>query len=235
MILLIALLASSPVPAESRQLVLSVGEGWDAPRARVRLYERDRPATPWRPVAPAVTASLGRTGLAWGRGLQPEGLDGPLKKEGDGKSPAGIFELREATGYAETLPETRLRYRQATEPLKCVDDPASASYNRLVDATTVGKDWSSAEEMRRKDDLYRLVVWVGHNDRPVTKGAGSCIFLHLRARADAVTDGCTAFDAEPMDRLMRFLDPALRPVLVQLPAGAFRALGGDWGLPAAAP
>jgi L,D-peptidoglycan transpeptidase YkuD (ErfK/YbiS/YcfS/YnhG family) len=235
MLLLAALLASSPVPVESRQLVFSVSDGWDAPRARVRLYERDRPATPWRPVGIPMLASLGRTGLAWGRGLHPEGLDGPLKKEGDGKSPAGVFELREATGYPALLPETHLRYRQATETLKCVDDPASGSYNQLVDATRVAKDWTSAEDMRRDDILYRLVVWVGHNDRPVAKGAGSCIFLHLRDRADAVTAGCTALDAEPMDRLMRFLDPALRPVLVQLPSGAFHALGKEWGLPAQAP
>src|SRR5262249_62292912 len=102
----VALPRASPRPAEARQPAPAVGGGWDAPRARVRLYERDRPAPPWRPVAPAVTASLGRTGLAWGRGLQPEGLDGPLKKEGDGKSPAGIFELREAPGDAATLPAT---------------------------------------------------------------------------------------------------------------------------------
>jgi len=85
--------------------------------------------------------------------------------------------------------------------------------------------------MRRRDDLYRLVVWVGHNDAPVVPGGGSCIFLHLRSGPDATTSGCTAFDAEPMERLLRWLDPAARPVLVQLPEAEYRSRAAAWGLP----
>ena len=85
--------------------------------------------------------------------------------------------------------------------------------------------------MRREDDLYRLVVWVGHNDAPVAPGGGSCIFLHLRSGPDATTAGCTAFEPEPMERLLRWLDPAARPVLVQLPEAEHRARAAEWGLP----
>ncbi len=85
--------------------------------------------------------------------------------------------------------------------------------------------------MRRKDDRYRLVVWVGHNDAPVVPGGGSCIFLHLRSGPDATTSGCTAFEPEPMERLLRWLDPAARPVLVQLPDAEYRARAAEWGLP----
>ena len=85
--------------------------------------------------------------------------------------------------------------------------------------------------MRRKDDLYRLVIWVGHNDAPVVPGGGSCIFLHLRAGPEAVTAGCTAFETEPMERLLRWLDPASRPVLVPLPDAEYRARAAEWGLP----
>jgi len=72
---------------------------------------------------------------------------------------------------------------------------------------------------------------VGHNDAPVEPGRGSCIFLHLRTSASATTAGCTAFDDAPMERLVRWLDPAARPVLVQLPQGTLRALAAEWGLP----
>jgi hypothetical protein len=85
--------------------------------------------------------------------------------------------------------------------------------------------------MGRKDDLYRFVVWVGHNDAPVVPGGGSCIFLHLRAGPDATTAGCTAFEPEPMERLLRWLDPTARPVLVQLPDPEFRRRGAAWALP----
>lgn len=222
----------SPVPADTRQLVLSVSADWDATTARIARFERKDTAAPWRAVDPPALGSLGRTGLAWGDGLHPKGLAGPHKREGDGKSPAGVFELRLATGYAPAPPQgTRLPYRPATPTLRCVDDPHSEFYNRLVDEAEVTKDWTSAEDMRRSDALYRLVVWVGHNDTPAAAGAGSCIFLHLRSAPTSVTAGCIALDDAPLERLLVWLDPANRPVLVQLPEGALRELREAWGLP----
>jgi len=226
------LLAGAVVPAESRQLVLSLTPDWAGTGAHVVRYERSAEASAWVRVGDATTASVGRTGLAWGSGLHPGGLEGPIKKEGDGKAPAGVFDLRGALGYATDAPAgTRLTYQVEGPTLRCVDDPASAFYNRIVDEGKVAKDWSSAEDMRRPDDLYRLVVVVGHNDAPVTTGAGSCIFLHLRASASSTTAGCTAFDAAPMEGLLRWLDPARRPVLVQLPRSAYDVFRGAWGLP----
>ena len=228
---MLLLLAGAVVPAESGQLVLSVSADWSATTAAVATYERG-PGKAWVKSGPGWTASLGRTGLAWGIGLHSQAADGPLKKEGDGKSPAGVFDLRDATGYAAEPPAgTRLRYQRASPTLRCVDDVSSAFYNRIVDEGAVAKDWSSAEDMRRPDDLYRLVVVVGHNDAPVKPGAGSCIFLHLRASPSSTTAGCTAFDAPAMEGLMRWLDPARRPVLVQLPQAAYAAVRGSWGLP----
>lgn len=230
--LLLLLAAPSPVPAESRQVVLSVSAGWDQTRALLQAYERSWNTARWAPVGAPIEASLGRTGLAWGQGLHPAGLPGPEKREGDGKSPAGVFDLRLVTGYAKTSPAgSRMPYREATATLRCVDDASSPHYNQLADEAKTQKDWSSAEYMRRQDDLYRLVVWVGHNDAPVAPGGGSCIFLHLRSGPDATTAGCTAFEPEPMERLLRWLDPAARPVLVQLPAAEYRALAAEWGLP----
>ena len=75
------------------------------------------------------------------------------------------------------------------------------------------------------------MVWVGHNDAPVEPGAGSCIFLHLRSGPGAVTAGCTAFDAPALERLLAWLDPAARPVLVQLPESEYRGRAAAWGLP----
>jgi D-aminopeptidase len=236
MLPLFLLLAASPVPAESHQLVLSVSAGWDATRSILRLYERSGPQAPWSPVGVPIEGALGRTGLAWGRGLHPAALPGPGKREGDGKSPAGVFDLRLVTGYAPAPPAgTRLPYRQATSTLVCVDDPRSSRYNQLVDEAQVSRDWSSAEDMRRPDDLYRLLVWVGHNDAAAEAGGGSCIFLHLRERPDATTSGCTAFDAEPMQRLLHWLEPEARPVLVQLPDAEYRSRAAAWGLPAPRP
>ncbi len=224
--------SASPIRAASRQIVLSVSAGWDATRALLQAYERG-PSGSWTAVGDPFEASLGRAGMAWGRGLHPAGLDGPQKREGDGRSPAGVFDLRLVTGYDAAAPAgLRLAYRQASATLRCVDDVRSRRYNTLTDETT---GWSSAEHMRRDDEQYRLVVWVGHNDAPVEPGAGSCIFLHLRASPGAVTTGCTAFDEEPMLKLLRWLDPHARPLLVQLPQAQYTALAATWGLPAPRP
>ena len=230
--LLALVLAASPVPAESRQLLLSLNDGWDGPSARVQLFERAAADASWTPVGEPLQASLGRAGLAWGRGLHPSQPQGPQKHEGDGRSPAGVFALRLLLGYDAAAPAgMRLPYRQSTPTLRCVDDAASRNYNALAEDPGEARDWRSAEELRRKDDLYRLVVWVGHNDAPVEPGAGSCIFLHLRAAASDTTSGCTAFDAAPFEALLRRLDPARRPVLVQLPESERRRLASEWGLP----
>ena len=176
--------AETPVPKDSLQMVLSVSPDWNDTRADLRRYERDSAGAPWRAVGRPFGGSLGESGMAWGVGLHTETVPGPVKKEGDGRSPAGVYRLGEATGYASAAPPgTRLPYREATPTLRCVDDPRSAHYNRLVDEAQTRKDWTSAEDMRRKDDLYRLVIWVGHNDDPPKTGAGSCIFLHFRATA----------------------------------------------------
>jgi D-aminopeptidase len=229
---LVLLAAASPVPGETRQMILSVSAGWDQPRAILQAYERASTETAWTPVGAPIEGSLGRSGLAWGRGLHPARLAGPEKREGDGKSPAGVFDLRLVTGYAKQAPEgSRMPYRQATPTLRCVDDPRSPHYNRLADEASTKKDWSSAEDMRRKDDLYRLVVWVGHNDAPVVPDGGSCIFLHLRPGPEATTSGCTATEPEPMARLLRWLDPSARPVLVQLPDAEHRTRATEWSLP----
>lgn len=230
--LLALVLAASPVPAESRQLLLSVSESWPAPAARVQLFERASAESPWKAAGEPLLASLGRSGLGWGRGLHVAQAEGPQKREGDGRSPAGVFDLRLLLGYGATPPGgTRLPYRQATPALRCVDDPASPHYNALAEDPGPSRDWRSAEEMRRADDLYRLVIWVGHNDAPVEPGAGSCIFLHLRASAGDTTSGCTAFDTAPFVTLAARLDPALRPVLVQLPEPELQRLRTEWGLP----
>ena len=72
------------------------------------------------------------------------------------------------------------------------DDPQHADYNRLVARPFA----ASHEAMWRDDNLYDLVVVVGHNDDPPAAGAGSAIFLHL-ARADwGPTAGCVAFTRE---------------------------------------
>lgn len=87
--------------------------------------------------------------------------------------------------------------------------------------------WTSAERMVRDDALYRWIVVVDHNPLR-TPGAGSGMFLHGWRAPTQPTAGCTAADEAALVEVIRWLDPAAAPLLVQLPT-AFRPEG--WGLP----
>ncbi len=224
---------ATPVPSSSRQLLLVVTPNETATRGILHRFERNSRGTSWRKLAPEVKIVVGRTGLASGTGLHREPVPAlPVKKEGDGKSPAGVFPLTSAFGFEEAGAALRLPYLRVTETIECVDDPASGSYNRLVDRSEVARpDWASSEKMREIEG-YLWGVVVAHNSRPVEPGAGSCIFLHAWSGPASPTVGCTAMPGESIRELVHWLDPDAQPVLVQLTEDAYAALRGPWQLPA---
>ncbi len=175
---------------------------------------------------------LGRRGMAWGRGLSStSATPGPQKREGDNKSPAGVFPLSFAFGYDPRSPSTRMRYIPITADIVCVDDPGSRFYNQMLDAAKVSRrDWKSAEKMKLRDDRYKWGVFVAHNVPP-RPGGGSCIFLHVWKDSQTPTTGCTAMPEGVMLGLIKWLDPSRHPLLVQLPREFLRAFADSNGVP----
>ena len=225
--------AGEPVWRDARQMVLVVPRDWDDSRAVLTTWTRDGDA--WKPAAAAVPASIGRTGSAWGLGLHPAQA-GVQKREGDGKSPAGVFEIGPAFGSAPTL-ATALDYLPMSATHWCMDVVDSPLYNRIVDAKDVGDAavQGSSERMRLDlatagDARYSQGFVIRHNPDNVA-GAGSCIFGHLWKAPDAATAGCTAMTAEAMSALLAWLDASAHPVLVLLPRDEYEKLRDTWALP----
>lgn len=219
--------------SNARQLVLVVADDRDSSRGRLSTYER-RDAG-WIAVQRDVPVTLGRSGSAWGIGLHPaqQGLE---KREGDGRSPAGVFRIGQAFGY-ESAANTRLHYRPMSEWDYCIDVASSPLYNRIVDARTVGEEAirGSTEPMRRDlhfngDRRYELGFVIEHNaaGKP---GLGSCIFAHVWEAPDRATAGCTAMAAEAMRELLAWLDAKNEPIFVLLPAQELERLREQWDLP----
>ena len=123
-------------------------------------------------------------------------------------------------------------YVPLTPAVECVDDTNSKFYNRVVDRGTVAPDWTSSEHMLRSDELYRWGVVVDHNSNPARPGAGSCIFLHIWRGPGQGTVGCTAMPQEQLETMLGWLDPARKPLLVQMPEQQYRSLHKKLGLPA---
>ncbi len=164
-----------PPLARSRQLVLVTTRDWDAVGGVLRRFERKGARGAWAQVGAEVPVVVGRTGLAWGVGLvEVAGAAGPRKREGDGKSPAGVFLLGPAFGFAEAREASarlRLPYKPLTPSTECVDDAASRQYNLVVDRDALkAADWNSSERMREVEG-YRWGLVVAHNAAPPAPGS----------------------------------------------------------------
>jgi D-alanyl-D-alanine dipeptidase len=226
----------SPISG-SLQLVVVVTDGWDSVPGTMQRYQRDGVRSRWRAYGSQVPVVVGATGLGWGIGLHgvgSPGEPGPVKHEGDQRSPAGVFRLTSAFGYAphDSMSWVDMPYVQAVDEYKCVDDSASVHYNQMVmrEAGTPA-DWRSAEDMHRPDSLYELGVVVEHNANGRKVGGGSCIFLHIWPGPQGSTVGCTAFASSAMKELLQWLEPESLPVLVQLTRGEYERLRTAWELP----
>lgn len=227
-----------PAFSRSTQMVVVTTSDWNAPSGTLQRYERESPGNPWKAVGQPIPVMVGKTGLAWGAGLlTPSHHDAsdPVKKEGDGKAPAGVFRLSKAFGYApQEQPGWKMPYLALTPSIQCVDDTNSKFYNTLVDTKAISPDWGSHENehMLRSDDLYRWGILVEHNTNPAAPGGGSCIFMHIWRGPGQPTVGCTAMPQADLESLLGWLDPARKPLLVQLPAAQYQAVRHGWRLPA---
>ena len=147
-----------------------------------------------------VSAVIGRNGLA---------LPGE-KKEGDGKTPSGLYLLGPAFGYASSI-DTRLQYRVAGNLDFWVDDVKSLQYNQWVNGRPAA---DSFEKMRRRDNLYQYGIVIGYNTNPIIPGAGSAIFMHIWRRYNSPTSGCVALNQRYLRKILRWLDRQNQPVII---------------------
>lgn len=134
------------------------------------------------------------------------------KREGDGATPIGSFSLRQVFYRPDRLrqPASGLPIRALTPDDGWCDDPGHSDYNRLV-RLPFG---ASHEFMWREDNLYDVVVVIGHNDDPPEPGLGSAIFIHCATADLAPTEGCVALARESLIDLLPSLtsDMALRVI-----------------------
>ncbi len=228
-----------PMPLQSSTQVLIVTTSdWNSSEGVLRRYERARPSGRWKAVGVPISVMLGKNGLGWGVGImttnngRAHDETDPVKREGDGKAPAGLFHLTGMFGYAPQPPAGwKMPYVSLTPSSECVDDSKSRFYNRVVDRATVSPDWNSSEHMLRTDELYRWGIVVAHNANPAIPERGSCIFMHIWGGPGEATVGCTAMQRQQIESVLSWLDPTRLPLLIQLPTSQYNKLRKPWELP----
>ena len=109
------------------------------------------------------------------------------KKEGDKKTPAGLFSLGKVYYRKDKIRnlKTKLKKIVIKKKMAWCDDPNNKFYNKL----TFTND-KSKEKLYRKDNLYNIIVVINYNIKPIIKNKGSAIFIHLARKNYSGTMGC---------------------------------------------
>ncbi len=168
---------------------------------KTTLYALEKHKDKWQTVFEPFDAVIGRNGFA------PTGE----KREGDGRTPSGIYTLKMSFGYDSSV-KTKMPYRQVLADDIWVDDQNAEDYNLWVKKSETHA--TSYEMMRRDDNLYKYGIVIEYNTDPIIKGNGSAIFLHIWKGRGIPTAGCVAVSEESIIKIIGWLDPAASPLII---------------------
>lgn len=198
----------------SEQLVMVTTANEKSIHGMLQRYRRNPHSRHWIKVGRRIAVVVGKRGMAWGIDFQKDHPKGVMKKEGDQKTPMGVFELGPLFGFAAQSPfKNKFSYLPLTRTSECVDDKTSHYYNQLIDRAKIRNlDWHSSEKMREISQ-YQVGAVVQYNTHSPIPGAGSCIFLHVWREAGQGTAGCVAMKKSDLMQLLAWLDPRQKPVI----------------------
>jgi L,D-peptidoglycan transpeptidase YkuD (ErfK/YbiS/YcfS/YnhG family) len=132
------------------------------------------------------------------------------KREGDNKTPAGLYSFHLAFGL-KSDPGAYLDYRKITEYDYWIDDVNSPYYNTWVNAADTPGDYQS-EHLIDHNPSYNYALSINYNV-DCTPGLGSAVFLHCY-NGTGFTTGCIAISENHMKTLVKEVDSATRILIV---------------------
>lgn len=140
-----------------------------------------------------VPCALGRSGVT------------QLKREGDGATPRGSFELLNVYYRSDrgARPKTALPVSAIAQDDGWCDAPGHPRYNRPVKLPFA----PSHETLWREDRLYDIVVVLDCNMYPAVSGRGSAIFFHIAREGYTPTEGCVAVAPKDMQLILDRVQP----------------------------
>lgn len=210
-----------PALREATRLVLVTTPSMDDTRAILRTFERSTKEEAWAPVSEPEPAVVGANGLAWGHPFVSRAESGePEKREGDKRTPAGIYAFGATFGFDDAKRDGHLRL--ASGEHYCVHDVRSLQYGRIVPRSVAGEGMSG-EEMAAID-VYKRGIVIDYPPKRQSK-AGSCIFVHIWEGEGIGTAGCVALAEARVAHLQKWAN-ADHTAIAILPEAALSRFKG---------
>lgn len=231
--------AVAAVPADCTQAIIGIADGWNSSQVTLSVVEKNSKGE-WVRVLGPYQGRLGRNGLIWGLGLHNNARGASIKKEGDGRSPAGVFDI----GGLWVTHKTPVKHHRNIPYVKVgpndlwitnTKDPRY--YNRHVRLDHPAKtEWELKEQMRQTDYPHSIKMLICHNTHErkggVQVGRGSSIFFHIwRNEGKSPTAGCTSMHEKHLRTIIARLTPERHPVYILLPRAEYATLRKSWRLP----
>lgn len=165
-------------------------------QANMTLCERQ--GTVWKPkFTSAFKVVVGKNGLA----------SIGEKKEGDLKTPAGLYPIGDTFGTHPLA--LKMDYKYITADDKFIDDVNHKHYNAWVSGST---DAKSHESMLIEPYAYGAII--NYNMNPTIAGAGSAIFIHVWRSPNSPTAGCIALEKKHLLMMLHWLNKAQHPYIL---------------------
>lgn len=164
---------------------------------KAKITACERQGKEWKQVlAPSWIGSIGKNGIALAGG----------KKEGDFKTPAGLYALGEAFGFQRL--SLKMDYKYITAEDKFIDDANHKDYNQWITGDTNAKSYETM-----LIPSYKMGVVIRYNMNPIIPRAGSAIFMHLQKAPNMGTAGCITMDELHLLPLLHWLDKKQHPYI----------------------
>lgn len=234
-LILLSCVAMAAVPTNCSQAIIGIANDWDDSHVTLSVVEKNAKGQ-WVRVLGPYKGRLGRAGLVWGLGLHSNPWRATVKKEGDWRSPAGVFDLGGlwVTNKKPVQHDARIPYVNVGPADLWVSDPAYPElYNRHIRLNHPARTaWEKKEQMRQNDHAHSIKLLICHNTDEPKVNAGSSIFFHIwRRDGGSPTAGCTAMDEKHLRTIIARLNPSRNPVYILLPRQEYAKRRSSWRLP----
>lgn len=234
--LFVAQSPAAPLPDGCEQAVVGAADGWNSSHVVLSLLEKR--GGRWQMVKGPFSGRLGEAGLVWGLGRHPLPKGATVKREGDDRSPAGVFDVGGIWATQSDLKfNRRIPFVKVGPSDLWVSDVKSPLYNRHVRLDHPARtSWELNEQMKLNDHAHSIKLLICHNTENVQgcpiPGRGSSIFFHIwRGAGKYPTAGCTTMSEENLRAVLAWLDPKKKPVYILMPRDEYMRYRSAWGLP----